>query len=333
MATKDAAFRSMTIAIASYQRRAALGRLLEKLASELAAAEDVRAGLDVVVVLDGSTDGSLELVERLDFPVELRAVWQENRGLAAARNAGLAAASGELIFFLDDDVVPGPELVRRHREAHLAGKREVVVGLFEVPPDTPISTHLKRYHDRRNAELVEMGVIERADRFAAHNTSGPASVFREVGAFDERFVEYGYEDYELAIRLLRAGVRLRVDERAVAYHLPDRSVFESVSLARRAGRNAVRLARLHPEAAEWLFPPGGSRRPYRRLVTAGARGPRRLALAAAALSVGAFAEDRFGSGRHRFADHAWAASYAAGIAEADHEAEFFPRLVGAEHAP
>ncbi|MBK9971221.1 MAG: glycosyltransferase family 2 protein [Acidimicrobiaceae bacterium] len=88
--------------------------MLGSLASALA--EPTGSEVDVLVVLDGSTDGSDVLVDEMvaGFPVPLRHVWQPNRGLAAARNVGIAAATGDLVWLLDDDMVVERSAVVRH---------------------------------------------------------------------------------------------------------------------------------------------------------------------------------------------------------------------------
>ena len=58
----------------------------------------------MVVVVDGSTDGTAEALRRLDIPFALKVVEQPNQGRAAAVNAGAGAAEGELLLILDDDM-------------------------------------------------------------------------------------------------------------------------------------------------------------------------------------------------------------------------------------
>ena len=99
----------MSVAIASFQREASLERLLGSLADALRqpfAAGEARVA-EVIVVLDGSTDGSRDLVERRQegFPVPLRHLWQPNRGLAAARNAGRPAIVH--LVTSAEDIAPG----------------------------------------------------------------------------------------------------------------------------------------------------------------------------------------------------------------------------------
>ncbi|MEQ1703327.1 MAG: glycosyltransferase family A protein, partial [Ilumatobacteraceae bacterium] len=122
---------SLTIAVASFQRRDHLATLLGSLASALA--EPTGSEVDVLVVLDGSTDGSDALVDAMvaGFPVPLCHVWQTNRGLAAARNVGIAAATGELVWLLDDDMVVERSAVLRHL-GHSRDAARILMGPYDV---------------------------------------------------------------------------------------------------------------------------------------------------------------------------------------------------------
>lgn len=319
----------MIIAIASYQRREPLLRLLGELDRQLAASAELRHELSVLVVLDGSTDGSAEAVEATRWCVPVRVHWQPNRGLAAARNVGLEAADGGLVWFLDDDLVPGPGLVECHRRAHEHGRPRIVVGPCLIPPASDAPVALVRWWDEHYAELQKTGSVDRFDRFTVANASGPAALLSAVGGFDETFVGYGLEDYELAVRLLRAGARLDFDVRAIAWHpdVPAMSVL--VARQRSIGRNAARIVALHPETADTVFPIGPVPRPYRVLRTLGLRRPRPLM----ALSRLAFAVCGISTGRQptvaRRAEHlSRAAAHAAGVAEGDPSGALLSRVLG-----
>jgi glycosyltransferase involved in cell wall biosynthesis len=255
----------MTVAIASYQRRDALMRLLLELDRQLAATPELARDVEIVVVLDGSTDGSREAVEARAWSVPVRVHWQENSGLASARNVGLAAAAGRVVWFLDDDLVPSQGLVARHRHAHDGDARAVVVGPCRIPTDVDAPEALLRWWDSFYADLADKGVIDQFDRFTTANASARAEVLTEVGGFDATFVEYGLEDYELAVRLLRSGVVVRFDPEAVAWHpdIPPTKVL--VARQYGVGLNAARMACMHPETVDTLFPVGNVSRPRRML--------------------------------------------------------------------
>src|SRR5262249_19571151 len=93
---------AFSIVMPTYQRRDSLRQTL----LALAAAESPRDRLELVLVSDGSTDGSIEMARSLDLPFALRALEQRNQGPAAARNLALASAAGPFVLFLDDDVLP-----------------------------------------------------------------------------------------------------------------------------------------------------------------------------------------------------------------------------------
>jgi glycosyltransferase involved in cell wall biosynthesis len=243
----------MTIAISSYQRRRELERLLRSLAGELEGRDELAVGVDVVVVLDGSTDGSREVVERLPFPVPLRTCWQPNAGLASARNAGLANATGELVWFLDDDVLVPTGTLARHRRVDAPDDRRVLVGPCRFPDGARVHPEVRWFWDLRHAALDDAGAVARFDHFSAANTSGPVSTFRAVGGFDAGFVGYGAEDYELAVRLLAAGVSIAYDPDATVWHAPPHGVVAMCTRARSEARNQIRLATLHPGVFDDVF--------------------------------------------------------------------------------
>jgi glycosyltransferase involved in cell wall biosynthesis len=90
------ALASTTVVLPVYNRAAYVGEAIESVLAQTLPPDEV------VVVDDGSTDESLEVVESFARP-GLRVIRQDNRGIGAARNRGLSAATGELIAFIDSD--------------------------------------------------------------------------------------------------------------------------------------------------------------------------------------------------------------------------------------
>jgi hypothetical protein len=203
------------------------------------------------------------------------------------------------------------------------------VGPCKIPPGSGASPALLEWWDKFFLELEGGGGITRFDLFTTANASGPAHLFTDVGGFDESFVAYGLEDYELGFRLLRAGTALSFDPEALAWHpdVPPSPVL--VSRQRSLGLNAARLAAIHPELTEELFPLGSIPPPRRLLRRLGLRTPRSLmavSRAASALHVVAQPLHRH-TGRR--AEHlARAAAHAAGVAEGDPSLALLDRVLG-----
>jgi glycosyltransferase involved in cell wall biosynthesis len=327
----------LTVVIPTHERRAAVEQLTRELKTQLTREPELAEGFEVVVVVDGSTDGSVELLESLEFPAPLKVMWQRPRGRAAARNAGLEVVNGDVVWFLDDDLVPLPGLVRRHRMSHDDEDNHILVGPAPLIPGGSTAAPNQRWFDHIYREMAETGVVDRADRFSLANTSGPVDMFRSVGGFDEGFTGWGCEDVELGYRLLSAGYEVRFDPEALADHQRDLSLTQFCANNVSNGRNLVRALGLHPELVEQLLPVEATVPSRRFAKTAAAAAYRWLpvrsallyrllaSVAASAAKVEAAATRRQGQ---RALYVAMVMSTLAGIAEADPSGILLARKFG-----
>jgi glycosyltransferase involved in cell wall biosynthesis len=228
---------AVTVVIPTYNRRSRLGLVLAGLARQT-----VDSGsFEVVVIDDGSTDGTGQWVEGQDTPYALRLVSQSNRGPAAARNAGVSNARTPLVIFLDDDVVPCVDLVGEHLRMHQAEKDIVVVG-----PLSSLSSYRQPWvaweQSKLEAQYQAMIRGDYAPTFRQFWT-GNASVGRDhvlaVGGFDPSILRG--EDVELGYRLRSRGLGFRFNPRAVGMHHCERSLDAWSNAQRSYGKLEVQI--------------------------------------------------------------------------------------------
>src|SRR3954447_12678138 len=239
----------LSVVIPSYNRRAALARCLAALAVQTAEP----SAFEVVVVLDGSTDGSDALLAGLDPPHALRFETQPNRGVAAARNRGIALAAAPLVLFLDDDIVAGPGLVEGHLRAHEAGD-VMVMGALELRLHRPPDAVTARFLAWWDGHYARLGSGERRlDATACYsgNLSLPVAAARAIGGFDETLRRS--EDVDFGQRAIDHGLRFVFAADAPAVQDFDKDGAGLVRDWDGAGRMALPLLRRHPAMAGSLL--------------------------------------------------------------------------------
>jgi glycosyltransferase involved in cell wall biosynthesis len=236
----------VSVVIPTHQRREALRRALAALAAQTADA----ASYEVIVSVDGSSDGSEEMAGGFDSPYELRVTAGPSRGRAAACNSAIELARGEVLIVLDDDMQPAPAFIERHLSHHPPGTRLCVMGAVPIELDAS-SPHAARYtREKFNAHLARLAEPGHAfvpRDFYSGNASLRAEELRAVGGFSESFTVYGNEDIDLSLRLQAAGVELRYDAEALAQQEYDKDLAGLARDTVAKGGTTVQLADAHPE--------------------------------------------------------------------------------------
>ncbi len=240
--------REYSVIIPTYNRRDTLLIALRALERQ-DAPELLR---EVVVVDDGSTDDTAEAVGTLATPLEIRLLTGRRGGPAAARNAGIEAARGEYVLFLCDDIEATPGLLAAHdaRRDDEAG-RNAVVGRVNWPPQKMVSHFeefvIANYHFGFEAfeGLEELPFYA----FITANLSIDRTLVLHLGGFDEGF-SYGWEDTDLGLRAVEAGVRLLYAPDALAYHHHDITPASYCRRQSAVGCSAVHFLRKHPDHAD-----------------------------------------------------------------------------------
>jgi GT2 family glycosyltransferase len=235
----------VSVVIPTHERRASVERVLRSLTDQSLPPDDY----EVIVSIDGSTDGTRELVDAVRAPFALRSTWKPRGGRASACNAGWKIASGSIVLFLDDDMEATRELLAAHVDAHASTSNLGVVGAVPISIDGSANPVARYVADRFNGHLrnlaapgYEFGLRD----FYGGNFSVARAVLEKIGGFDEAFGVYGNEDLDLSLRLRAVGVRLVFSSAAMARQHYEK---DFPALARdnlEKGRTAAQLARKHP---------------------------------------------------------------------------------------
>jgi len=237
----------LSVVIPSYNRAGPLRACLQALAQQTLPAE----WFEVVVAVDGSTDGTREMLAGLKLPYALRVVWQANAGQCAARNRGAAEAAGRYLLFLDDDVVAAPTLLAAHLSAQQAQTGLVGIGRLTMQPAMTGSARadgFARYFARTwnsHYDRLEQGGRAPAWRDCySGNLSLPRAAFAQAGGFAldlrARF------DIELGFRLEQQGLRIGFVPGAIGAHEDFKDFHRLAAEAEKQGRVAFELCRRHP---------------------------------------------------------------------------------------
>lgn len=209
---------------------------------------------EVIVISDGSTDGTDAYLETLQSTMRLRWLTQANQGPAAARNAGVRTAVGEYIVFVDDDVVPEPQLLEEHARSHREAGREVVVlGPLLTPEGFEMAPWVRWEQEmlmKQYRAMLRGDWDATARQFYTGNASLRRSHILDAGGFDEGFRRA--EDVELAYRLATNGLEFVFNIKAAGMHFADRSYRAWLDAAYSYGRNDVIFARDRNQ--KWLLP-------------------------------------------------------------------------------
>jgi GT2 family glycosyltransferase len=216
---------------------------------------------EVVVVDDGSGDETRDVVADLGRGPGARLVYleQPNSGAATARNRGARAATGDLLIFVDDDIVVEPSHIHDHLAVPGSRSDTLVNGHWEFPETLELAlagTPFGRFRLEVEAWVKE-GVSKvplpdgrlEPSAVTACNLGIPRAVFWKLDGFDETFPFAGYEDQELSYRAVEAGFRLVYDRRIRLIHNDQRLTLQQFCERQRRGAcTAVHLAARHPEA-------------------------------------------------------------------------------------
>ena len=195
---------------------------------------------EAIVVDDGSTDATAAIAEEYD----VRLIRTENRGLSAARNSGLEAATGEIVAYIDDDARPDRHWLR-YIAAALAGTSHAGVGGPNVAP--PAQGLVSECVGATPGGPIHVLLSDReAEHIPGCNMAFRRSALEEIGGFDPQFHVAG-DDVDICWRLRDAGWTLGFSPGAMVWHRRRSSIRAFLRQQRQYGRAEALLERKWPE--------------------------------------------------------------------------------------
>jgi len=254
------AWPSVSIVMPTYQRRdvaraavRALGRL------------DYAGDIELIVVVDGSTDGTAMAIQAIDLPFPMTVIEQDNAGASAARNRGAELARNDILLFLDDDMVADPDLLTEHARLHRDGA-DAVIGETPVHPDSPGGFLPESVARWINSTRVR-SPLSPFDIFTGQ-LSVKRSVFEALGGFDPALTRdgaFGNEDADFGVKLL-ADHDVRHNPAALSRQLYVVTPRQYMDRARFAAAADDHFMRKHPQLARELLARKGYDRPLARFI-------------------------------------------------------------------
>jgi GT2 family glycosyltransferase len=211
-----------SVVIPTYNRKELLGKCLEALVTQ---SLDV-SRFEVIVVDDGSTDGTSDFLKARRFPFRLTGKTEEHGGAPAARNAGIAGACGTYVALTEDDVIPDRDWLNNALKYLGDSSIDVLEG-------RTIYQHtlkdVRRFEGQRLPSFIPCNLIIKRD------------VLESVGGYDTTFYDarrhlYFREDADLGFRILDAGYRVAIADDVVVAHPPQ---FSSLNDCTRHARRYV----------------------------------------------------------------------------------------------
>ena len=219
----------------------------------------INCNFDVIIVDDGSYPPFDSLVNLKDFSYSIEIIRQNNLGRASARNTGLFNATGDIIVFIDDDIIAPDDYVQSHASHHKNSQEPIYVhnpineliqytpfldpeeGIYfdyiEDIPKIKINLMSEKYVFENMTKFLKYGRVSHLEKLIIEVlknenlkglhwigcVGGSFSIKREtaiqVQGYDPNFKAWGAEDFEFGYRLIKQGVSAKYASNEAVYHI------------------------------------------------------------------------------------------------------------------
>ncbi len=233
----------VSVVIPAHNAAAILPRCLRALMAQL----DLPGPMEILVVDDGSTDGTADAAREVGAGL-LRLIIRPTRGgPARARNAGIEAARGELVLFTDADCIPDGRFVSEICRPLLADPAVGgVKGAYRTTQRSLAARFAQAEFEERYRKMARLQTIDFVDTYAA---AFRRSVLEEAGGFDTSYPVPNNEDVDLSWRIAAAGHRMVFAPTALVEHRHRPTLAAYFALKVRRGYWRMKVYRRFPDKA------------------------------------------------------------------------------------
>ena len=208
--------------------------------------------LEILIIDDGSHDSTKNIIHSYDHSDNVKIILHpKNRGLSAARNSGIKNASGEILVFIDSDMVLSKNWLEVLDNIFNDDNPMGVMGQYNIPKNlVPNTLDRYLYSSLRGAKKnYKSKEPIKFKYFLFSNTAIKKEVMKSVRGFDESFKKYGGEDTELAIRLFsKYKNQFLYSNNLITYHHGQKSLKEFCTNMKDYGKNNLpRLIKKYPQ--------------------------------------------------------------------------------------
>jgi glycosyltransferase involved in cell wall biosynthesis len=233
----------ITVVVPTYNCSQLLGLTLDSLCQQSLPPSQY----EVIVVDDGSTDDTQQVVDRYRDRIRLSYFFQNDLGFraAAARNIGIRHAAFDVVLFIDSGILVSSRLLALHQRAHQEKHNLAVLGLSHGVNEydtrhaelmfslmaTTVDESIAAMHAHPQLQDCRLGYLQAIDYdlslmrdswliFWGGHVSVSRLALSEIQGFDEWFTSWGGEDVELGLRLLQAGCSFEMLRSVESIHYP-----------------------------------------------------------------------------------------------------------------
>lgn len=246
----------LSVVIPTYNRQAIVKKTLLAFASQTLSPDQ----FEVLLVDDGSTDGTVAMARRMKLPFSLRVFARPHGGANVARNEGIRAARGRIVVITGDDMIPEPSFLEAHATFHrkFPVETEAMLGFIDWSPEITVTPFMKFIVSPEGGQqfayhLVKNGKVDFRLFYTSNLSLKRPFLQRQATLFDPDFLYPAFDDVELGYRLANQGMQIHFNPLAVTKHHHEITPESFVERQRKAGQMAVLLAGKHPVLNELML--------------------------------------------------------------------------------